>query len=107
MCVYADPLYRAPRGTPVAALEECRLLLAAHGLSPLSICDTQFFLIGDYADNPRQRYVLHLAMGTGIFVVALAAVGIVRQDWSTALRRQGAICDRAWRYMSNVDELLL
>lgn len=107
LCVYADPLYRAPRGTPTAALEECRLLLAAHGLGPISICDEQFYLIGDYSNNPRQRYVLHLAIGTGLLVVALATVGIARPDWATLLRKHGAPCDRAWRYISNVDELLL
>ncbi len=25
LCVYADPLYRAPTGTPAAAAEECRV----------------------------------------------------------------------------------
>ena len=64
LCVYADPIYRAPRGTPMAAVEECRLLFAAHGLSPLSLCDTQFYLIGDYAANPRQSYVQTLAIGS-------------------------------------------
>ena len=64
LCVYADPIYRAPRGTPMAAVEECRLLLSAHGLRPLSICDTQFYLIGDFAHNPRQSYVQSLAIGS-------------------------------------------
>ena len=45
LCVYADPLYRAPRGTPPQAIEECRVLLSRHNLSPLSICNTQYFVL--------------------------------------------------------------
>lgn len=107
LCVYTDPMYRAPRGIPDEASKECRRLLEAHGLEPLSICDTQYYLIGDFTNSPRQRHVLSIAVLSGMLAFGLASIGVASYQLSAQLRRKGAMCDRAWRYMSNIDELLL
>ena len=107
LCVYTDPMYRAPRGIPDEASKECRRLLEAHGLEPLSICDTQYYLIGDFTNSPRQRHVLSIAVLSGMLAFGLGSIGVASYQLSAQLRRKGAMCDRAWRYMSNIDELLL
>ena len=107
LCVYTDPLYRKRRGTPPGAIEECRTLLQLHSLGPPSVCDSQFFILGDYADNPRQRFIYGLTFASTAAVAAVAAYGIVgkRAGWLRA--RVGAPFDRCWMYTNNIDEFLL
>ena len=71
LCVYADPLYRAPRGTPPRAVEECRMLLRRHALHPLSICDAQFFLVDHDEDHRRKEIVHHSMASCALFVLGV------------------------------------
>ena len=80
LCVYADPLYRAPRGTPVRAIEECRMLMRRHALQPLSICDTQFFLV-DHDEDTRRHEIVRLA----VLSCTVVLVGVVVGLWCTRL----------------------
>ena len=86
LCVYADPLYRAPRGTPPQAIEECRVLLSRHNLSPLSICNTQYFVL-DHDEDHRRWSIFTLAVGSCGLVVSGVVAGLARPELSGRLRR--------------------
>ena len=83
--VFADPIYRAPWGTPPAAIEECRILLARHGLEPISICETQFFLVSN-AEGPRRRKIFTLAAASCSIVGVGVVGGLWRRELSERLR---------------------
>ena len=75
LCVYADPLYRGHAGTPIRAVEECRMLIARHGLYPLDICETQYFLV-DHDEDHRRRNIVHQSIISCLLVVAGVGVGL-------------------------------
>ncbi len=89
LCVYADPIYRAPRGTPDKAVEECRRLMAQYALRPLSICEQQFFLV-DHDENHRREHIAGLALGTCGLVAAGVVAALMRPALSQPLRAYAA-----------------
>ena len=86
LCVYVDPLFRAPRGTPKSAKEECELAMREHSLRPASICETQFFIVGDFDDNPRQRTHWLFAAVMVTITCALWLIGLLHPRASMRLR---------------------
>ena len=108
--MYADPLYRKRRGTPPGAIDECRLLLKLHSLGPASICDSQYFILGDYEDNPRQRYIYGLAFVSTAAVVLVGTYGLLQPHTNRVFRkRAGAPFDRCWMYVhaQSIEDVLL
>ena len=85
LCVYADPLYRAPRGTPPRAVEECRRVFMRHALSPMSICDTQFFLV-EAEEAERRGGILRSAVLSCGIVVGGVVAGLTSSTLSSRLR---------------------
>ena len=103
LCVYADPLYRAPRGTPVRAIEECRMLMRRHALQPLSICDTQFFLV-DHDEDTRRHQIVQMAILSCTVVVAGVIVGLWFTQVTMRLRRLCFMCtDELKRNADQID----
>lgn len=89
LCVYADPLYRGPNGTPLRAIEECRNLLMRHALRPLSMCDAPFFIMA-HDEAARFGHIAFTAALTCSLVAGGVAVGMLRQDVTWWLRRHAA-----------------
>jgi hypothetical protein len=107
LCVFADPLYRRRRGTPPAAIAECQLLLRIHNLGPPSVCDTQYFVLGDVTDNPRQAHVRSLAFLSFGAILAVVGFTTARRDLARRMRRLGSPFDQCFAYAHKLDDILL
>lgn len=86
--VYSDPLYRAPRGIPHEAVEECHYMMTRHQLGPQDICDTNYFLI-DSREQTR-RHTIHAMAGLSLLAfLAGVGFGVSRGDTRVAERSPG------------------